>query len=245
MKSLKILIIEDELLVAFDIKSSLELAGHSVTGIARENKEAMRLVRDNPPDLAIIDITLGKKQNAGIELIQDLLAQHWMPFIYLTSHADAKIMAKASATLPSAYLLKPFRYEELMIQVTLAHANFIKTASSNPTLASKSLFLPFDHGHEQVLTKDILFLEAQGACVNIHMLGYKKPRMIGMTLGNLAQHFTTLNFYRLSRSLFINLDHLKRIGRNVIHLGDEWIAVKISEANRKELLKKIQVVKTK
>ncbi|MPR35663.1 response regulator [Salmonirosea aquatica] len=245
MNVLKILIIENELLVALDIRVTLESAGHSVTGIARDAKEAQRLVRDDPPDLAIVDITLDKRDKSGIEIMQILLTQHWMPFIYLTSHDDDITMEKASATQPSAYLLKPYRPEELLIQIKLAHSNFTRLTSPSQYSPSDSLFLPFDNGHEQVSAKNILFLEAKGSCVNVHMLGYKKPRMIGMTLGNLAQHFPTLNFFRLSRSLFINLDHLKRIERTTIQLGEERLAVDISEANRKELLKRIRVVRTK
>jgi DNA-binding LytR/AlgR family response regulator len=244
MNPLKLLIIEDNQLVAQDIRSCLETAGHHVTGIAQDDKEALRLVRDYPPDLAIVDITLGKKREAGIQLVQNLLAHHWMPFIYLTSHNDSAMMKKASDTQPSAYLLKPFRPEELLIQVILAHANFARLSPSRSDL-SDVLFLPFDHGHEQVVSKDILYLEAKGSCVNVHMQGHKTPRMIGMTLGNLTQYFSTPNFYRLSRSLFVNLDHLKRIERTAILLGEERLAIPISEANRKELLKRIRVVRTK
>ena len=245
MNSLKILVIEDELLIANDIKATLERAGHYVVGIARNPAEAFKLVKQQPPELALIDIGLGKNKEGGIKLAQDLLAQHWMPFIYLTAGDDPATIDKASATLPYAYLLKPYRVQELLVQVKLAHANFSQSSPLGISPTSESIFIPVNKGHEQIAVKDVLYLEAQGSCVNIHLTHQKKPIMLGMNLGSLMKYFTAPGFYKLSRSLFINLHHLKRVEPSTILLSDERIPVKISEANRKALLKKIQVVKTK
>lgn len=247
MVSLKILIIEDDLIIASDIKSYMQNAGHHVIGIARDSKEAMKLVKTNPPDLAIIDITLGKLSNAGILIAREIQTQHWMPFIYLTSHSDSATLEKAGKTLPSAYLLKPFRAEELLIQVGLAYSNFANQRKQNSTeaITTDSFYLPFNNGHERVTSGEILYLEAQGACVNVYIKNRKSPGMIGMNLGNLSQYFNTPNFFRLSRSLFINMDHIKRIERTHIYLGEEKVSVEISEANRKELLKRLNVIRTK
>jgi len=246
MTSLRILIIEDDLITATDIKGYLVEAGHKVTGIARDPKEAMRMVKKDPPDLALIDITLGKITEAGIALAREILAQHWMPFIYLTSYSDSATVDKAKKTSPSAYLLKPFRPQELLIQISLAHANFLEHTKQDIQSGQKGdYYLPFNSGHEKVRSDEILFLEAKGACVNVYLSQRKSPEMIGMNLGNLSQYFATSNFYRLSRSLFINLDHIKRIERTNVFLGEEKLPVRISEANRKELLRKLNVIRTK
>ena len=246
MISLKILIVEDDLMTANSIKACMENAGHQVSGMARDSLTAMKLLKNAPPDVAIIDIRLGKRTEAGISIAQEILAQHWIPFIYLTSHSDSDIIEKAQKTQPSAYLLKPFRAEELLIQINLAYTNFKSNNRPNPrNLVSNNFYLPFNNGHERVASQEILYLEAKGACVNVYLTHRKNPEMIGMNLGNLSQYFTSSNFLRLSRSLFINMDHLKRIERTHIYLGDEKTAVEISEANRKELLKMLKVVKTK
>ena len=240
MTGLKILIIEDNLLTANDIKGFMEDSGHIVTGIARDSREALKLVKTDPPDIAIIDITLGNIKESGIDIAREIQSQHWIPFIYLTSNADSEVIEKARKTSPSAYLFKPFRPEELLIQVELAHANFPNQTKNDP----ENFYLPFNNGHERVNPAEILFLEADGACVHVHLVN-RKPEMIGMNLGNLSQYFTTPNFLRLSRSLFINMDHLKRIERTHIFLGEHKLAVEISEANRKELFKRLKIVRTK
>ncbi|WP_373515165.1 response regulator transcription factor [Persicitalea sp.] len=245
MNPLKILVVEDEILIANDIRADLERAGPRVVGIARDAAEALKLVKQYPPELALIDISLGKNRDGGIKLAQDLLAQHWMPFIYLTGRADAATIEKAEATLPAAYLLKPYRVQELLAQVALARANFLPSDSAVPAHSDELLFIPLNKGHDQIVIRDVLYLEAKGSCVNIYLASQKKPIMLGTNLGSLIKYFTAPGFYKLSRSLFINLNHLKRIEHNAIHLGDERLLVKISEANRKELLKRIQVVKTK
>ncbi|CAG5009138.1 hypothetical protein DYBT9275_04431 [Dyadobacter sp. CECT 9275] len=248
MDPLKILIVEDDLQTAHEIQACAEEAGHQVTGIARDAKGAMKLVKNDPPDIAVIDIKLGKLPEAGIAIAQEILSQHWIPFIYLSSYSDPATVEKARKTFPSAYLLKPFRPQELLIQISVAHTNFFNQSRNinHQTMNQNNFYLPFDNGHEQITTRDILYLEAKGACVNVYLMNRIGPKMIGMTLGNLSQYFTTPNFFRLSRSLFINMDHRKRIERTHIYLGDEKVVVvEISEANRKELLKKLKVVRTK
>ncbi len=244
MTPLKILLVEDDILTATDLAAQLEDAGHTVVGSARDASEAKKFLKVNPPDLAIIDITLGGASFAGIQLAQDLLAQHWMPFLYLTSSTDQSTIDRASATLPSAYLLKPFRIQELLIQIELAHARFLRLEPGLPS-GGQVLFLPIDNGHEQISTKDVLYLQADGASVSIRLRHQERPAKVWMNLGKLTQRFNDPNFFRLSRSLVVNLAHLRRVERHAIHLGDERVMVDISEANRKTLLQKIKVVKTK
>ncbi|WP_149241013.1 response regulator transcription factor [Dyadobacter sp. 32] len=247
MKSIKILIVEDDLIFAMDLKSSMEGAGHVVTGIARDSKEAMKLVKNNPPELAIVDITLGMVEDAGIRIVKDILNQVWIPFIYLTGHTEGGMIEKATETEPASYLFKPFRPAELLIQVQLAYENFPKrpTPETVSQRSSDFFYFPSKNGHEQVKKDEILFLKAQGHCTDIYLTHEKTPHMIGTNLGTLVKYFTTDNFMRLSKSLFINLDHLKQIDRSHIYMGEGRVAVEISEANRKNLLKTIKVIRTK
>lgn len=246
MCALKILIIEDDLLIATDIKSCMEDAGYEVIGIARDRSEAMQLVKVSSPDLAIIDITLGNLEEEGIRIAKEILSQHWIPFIYLTAHSDEKMIRKGADTSPSAYLFKPFREGELLAQVMLAHENFVKMAASRTEAPrTENFYFPSKSGHIRVRPDEILFLKAQGHCTDVYLTYDKRPQMIGTNLGTLEKYFTTANFIRLSKSLFINLDHLKQIERTHVFMGEERILVEISENNRKELLRNLRVIRTK
>jgi DNA-binding LytR/AlgR family response regulator len=247
MSALKILIIEDDLIIATDLRGHMEEAGYLVTGIARDMKEAMRLVKNNPPDLAIIDITLGNIEDEGIRIAKEILGQHWIPFIYLTAHSDEDMIRRGAETAPSAYLFKPFRVGELLVQIRLALEHFVKRVNADTSVTPKTenLYFPSKTGHVRVRPDEILFLKAQGHCTDIYVTYNKKPQMIGTNLGMLEKYFTTRNFIRLSKSLFINLDHLKQIERTHIYMGEDKLPVEISETNRKELLRSLKIVRTK
>ncbi len=151
MKSLKILIVEDELVTAADIQETLEKAGHRVTGIARNFREAIEAVKRYAPDLALIDIVLKGSEADGIATAQALLEQRAMPIIYLTANSETPTVQRAAETHPAAYLLKPFRQTELAIQVELAYYNYqANQGHSVSPQASASLFLPVEQGKGHV-----------------------------------------------------------------------------------------------
>ncbi|MBD2705671.1 response regulator [Spirosoma sp. BT702] len=247
MKSLNILIIEDELVTANDIKETLEKAGHYVTGIARNLSAALTLVRINPPDLILIDIHLEHSPEDGIEIAQRVLTQQTIPIIYLTGHSEQPTFARAQQTRPAAYLLKPFRHKELAIQVELAYYNYQATqANSVDPFLSDSLYLPVEQGRGYVRIKknDVQYLAADRVYVEIYLVGEAQKRVFTMNLGYLAQFFTTTNFYSLSRSLLVNLDYVERIDKGQFYVEGRKGPISFPENNHKLFLQQFAIVKT-
>ncbi|HEX8575045.1 MAG TPA: DNA-binding response regulator [Flavobacterium sp.] len=119
----KILIVEDEILIARDIKESLEEVSRNKCVIACSVLEALQIIGEQPLDIALIDIKLRGEQN-GIDLGRILLAKDCMPFIYLTSYTDSITLLKAKSTRPSGFLVKPFKINDLQISLDVAHNNF-------------------------------------------------------------------------------------------------------------------------
>jgi PAS domain S-box-containing protein len=119
MSNTAILIVEDEAIVAEDLKNKLKRLGYEVAGIAAEGEEAVALVGSLRPNLVIMDIQLEGSID-GIEAAQAI--QHFcdVPVIYLTAHSDSATIARAKLTGPIGYILKPFEERELAIQVELA-----------------------------------------------------------------------------------------------------------------------------
>ncbi len=116
METANILVCEDERLVARDIESVLERSGYRIVGSATNGEEALRMARDNPPDLALLDIRL-KGSMSGIEVAETLAEEFGIPSIYLTAYADDETLELAKATQPLSYLLKPFDESELKAAV--------------------------------------------------------------------------------------------------------------------------------
>jgi two-component system, OmpR family, response regulator len=112
MKEVNILIVEDVSITALEIKKSLMQMGYSVTDIASSYEDALQSIKRKKPDIILLDIDLKGEKN-GIELAKTICKNDSIPFIYLTSDDNDDTMREASKTDPAAYLMKPFRREEL------------------------------------------------------------------------------------------------------------------------------------
>src|SRR5690349_12633061 len=104
----RVLIVEDQGIVAEDIKNGLEDSGYEVTGVAASGCEAIREATENCPDLVLMDIRLQGTMD-GIQAAQILHRQFGLPIIYLTAHVDKETLERAKQTEPVAFLVKPFR----------------------------------------------------------------------------------------------------------------------------------------
>jgi len=244
-KPLKVLIIEDDLMIATDIEEKLLSIGYDVIAIARNYNEAIDAIRKQVPDIVLVDINLEDSTRDGIETVKELLTYHSMPVIYLTGYSETETVLRAKETGPAAYLLKPFRTHELAIQIELAYANSNKIKQElHSGNNSDFLYLPFNKGYEKLAKNDVIYLQANGAYVNAFILSEQHPKLFSMNLGHIAQHFNDSNFCRLSRSLLINLDYVKRIERNQLWMQSLQKPISISEAKSIELMKKLVIVKT-
>ena len=108
----RIMIVEDESLVAEDLQSCLARSGYEVVGIADTFDDAKHLAEQERPDLALLDIRL-KGPRDGIELASELRRRN-IGFVYLTSHGDEGTLARAEVTEPLGYVLKPFAAREMV-----------------------------------------------------------------------------------------------------------------------------------
>jgi PAS domain S-box-containing protein len=115
----KIMIVEDEAIVARDIQKSVEAMGHLVCAVASSGEEAIQKAGETRPDLALMDIVL-KGEMDGVEAAGQVSARFKIPVIYLTAYDDDEILQRAKTTAPYAYLTKPFNDRELHIAIEMA-----------------------------------------------------------------------------------------------------------------------------
>lgn len=112
----RILIVEDETLVSFDLKNIISNLGYEVIGIVRTGEEAFSKAFEEKPDLILMDIMLHGKLN-GIETAEQIKKSIDVPIIYLTAYADKATLQNAKVTEPFGYIIKPF--EERLLQSTI------------------------------------------------------------------------------------------------------------------------------
>jgi DNA-binding NtrC family response regulator len=114
----KILIVEDEFVVANDLRLILIGAGYQVTGIASSAERAEELLQKEKPDIVLLDIRLeGKK--TGIDIARKLRTEN-IAFVYLSAHSNQKILEEAKSTEPYGFLVKPFREKDLLVTLDIA-----------------------------------------------------------------------------------------------------------------------------
>jgi signal transduction histidine kinase len=119
MKPAKILVVEDENIVAKDIASSLKRLGYAVSAVASSGEEAVERTVDTHPDLVLMDIVLRGKMD-GVQTAQHIHDHFNIPVIYLTAYTDEKTLQRAKMTEPFGYIIKPFEERELHSTIEMA-----------------------------------------------------------------------------------------------------------------------------
>lgn len=115
----QIMVVEDESIVAEDMKAMLEGFGYTVPAVAFSGEEAVRKAFDTHPDLVLMDIVL-KGQMSGVEAVERIRSRCNIPVVYVTAYADEKTVRRAKATEPYGYILKPFDARELQTAIEIA-----------------------------------------------------------------------------------------------------------------------------
>jgi AmiR/NasT family two-component response regulator len=115
----RILVIEDEAIVAADIQDRLETLGYEVAGWGTTGAEALELARSSKPDLVLMDIMLKGPMN-GIQAAHLVRVELSLPVIFLTANSDEAVLEQAKISEPFAYLLKPFEERQLRTNIEMA-----------------------------------------------------------------------------------------------------------------------------
>jgi PAS domain S-box-containing protein len=114
-----ILVVEDEAIVANDIKETLQGLGYTVTGTAKSGEIALEKVAESNPDLVLMDIHLASSMD-GIETAGKIHARFDIPVIFLTAYADTALLERAKITEPYGYVLKPYEERGLHSAIEMA-----------------------------------------------------------------------------------------------------------------------------
>lgn len=119
MAKAQVLVVEDESIIAEDIRISLQNLGYSVPSVVSSGEMAIKKVKENNPDIVLMDIILQGEMD-GIEAAKQIHLNYDIPVVYLTAYSDEKILERAKITEPFGYLIKPFKERELEINIEIA-----------------------------------------------------------------------------------------------------------------------------
>jgi DNA-binding response OmpR family regulator len=133
---IKILIVEDEIIVGLDTKSTLKKLGYEITDIVTNYDETIKSINENKPDIILMDIFL-KNSISGIEISKRIKEKYInISIIYISAYCDDKTLSNAIKTEPAGYLVKPFNRNDLKTTINLV-AYKLKNNMMNKTIVNK------------------------------------------------------------------------------------------------------------
>ncbi|MBN1501771.1 MAG: response regulator [Spirochaetes bacterium] len=119
MKKNRIFIVEDDKIVALDVKGELEAQGYEIAGICGESGEVIKMIIDTHPDVVLMDVNIDGDSD-GIELAEIIMDRYNIPVIYVTSFSDAETLRRTKNTHPYGYILKPYEYVTVVFTIEMA-----------------------------------------------------------------------------------------------------------------------------
>lgn len=239
----KILIVEDEMIIGANISLQLSKLGYDVTGIVSRGEEALAHVKQNPPDIVLMDIQL-KGELDGIDTVIRMQQEMDMPVIYLTANADDDNFERAKATNPFAFISKPFKKLDLehAIELTMGRLDKNKSGSKeeatcvSPFVQSDSIYVRRNERMIKIMISDIYYFEADRNYCKI--FAKNKECLLVMTLKEINDRLPPEHFLRIHRSFIINLSHVDEVAGT--HVVIHKKAIPLSKTLRGELMNRLQ-----
>ncbi|MFP4108435.1 MAG: ATP-binding protein [Desulfonatronovibrio sp.] len=185
MNPARILIVEDEGLQVMALKKKLTTLGYSLLRPVARGEEAVEVVRDENPDLVLMDIHLAGNMD-GITAARHIQSISGVPIVYVTGHSDAQLLQRAKETQPYNYLLKPVSIKDLKVAVDMAlHQYSLDKKLEQSEARYRSIV--------ENITDALFIHDFQGRISDVNqnaclMLGYERKELIGSDLDKLLNH---------------------------------------------------------
>ncbi|PQV48161.1 LytTR family two component transcriptional regulator [Jejuia pallidilutea] len=240
MGKIKVLVVEDEIIIADNICDTLEDLGFETIEPAINYTEALALIETKNPDIAILDIQLSGKKT-GIDLAKKINEDYNFPFVFLTSNSDNVTLNQAKKVMPHAYLVKPFSKEELYTTVEIVLNNFLQkknVTKNNKQILEDALFIKVKDAMVKLAFNDILYLKSAHVYVEI-VLKNKKTHLVRASLNDMLNKLNN-TFIQVHRSYIINLSYIEQIHSNALVIQNKSIPV--SKKYKELLFKHINLV---
>ncbi|MBP6716828.1 MAG: response regulator, partial [Acidobacteria bacterium] len=182
MSRTRILIVEDEGIIARDIEQQLVHLGYEPVGIAASHDDAIALASETRPHLALMDVHLGSAPD-GIEAATTLRREFGIPSVFLTAYATDDVVARAKASEPLGYLIKPFDEQSLRTTLEIAlHKDKIDRQLRNSERRYRAVI---ESAHDAIVTEDSDRRIVGWSPAATTMFGYTEAEILGQPVTRL------------------------------------------------------------
>ncbi|MGN6339971.1 MAG: LytR/AlgR family response regulator transcription factor [Ginsengibacter sp.] len=240
----KILVVEDELLVGSRIASKLASFGYEVTGVLPHGDKAISHVKENNVNIILLAIDL-KGKTDGIETAKEIQKHFSVPVVYLTANADEAILRKAKIIKPSVCNSKPCNLQHA-IELTICRmaekqTDLIVAVENNDSrhcILKDRIFIRSRDKMMKIMVPDILYIEADRNYSQVFTK--QKEYLLSLTLKAIEQKLSVDTFVRIHRSYIINVLQVDEVAENHVIIGPK--AIPMSPVLKDSLLKKLQTL---
>lgn len=219
-----ILLLENELLLAEDLKGKLQDLGYAISHV-RSGEETLKILKKDIPDLAILDIEIDGDMD-GLEVGSYIKNTYSIPIIYLTQFKDLQTFQKAKKAKPISYLTKPVNLWDLIraIELSLEQSAISVSKSDENYLLSKAIYLKSEEQcFEKVSIENIYYLRAAGSYTEVHTTN--KKFTFADNISYFEKKLLAPQLKRVHRSWIININHVDKIEENNLIINDEKIPI--------------------
>ncbi|WP_405381870.1 LytR/AlgR family response regulator transcription factor [Maribacter sp. LLG6340-A2] len=235
---IKILIVEDNVIIADDMQSMLEEIGYEIVDNVIVYEQAVEVLKTQQVDLVLIDIILASDKT-GIDLGKHIRDNYDIPFIFVTSNSDRATVENAKTVKPNGYLVKPFEQQDLYTSIEIALSNFIygKQNSSkglpnetvnedvpmSNSILKDSIFVKKQHLYYRIQFGDIQFIKADNVYLEVNTVD--KKFLVRSPLKDYLEKLPQNKFYRAHKSYIVNVDHIDAINSKDIMINNTLIPI--------------------
>lgn len=232
---IKILIVEDNVIIADDMQSMLEEIGYEIVDNVIVYEQAVEVLKNNHVDLVLIDIILASDKT-GIDLGKHIRENYNIPFIFVTSNSDRATVENAKTVKPDGYLVKPFEQQDLYTSIEIALSNFSYSRKENSkefeeagesftsnSVLKDSIFVKKQHLYYRIQFKDIQFIKADNVYLEVNTAD--KKFLVRSPLKDYLEKLPQNKFYRAHKSYIVNVDHIDAINSKDIVINNNLIPI--------------------
>jgi DNA-binding LytR/AlgR family response regulator len=244
-----ILIVEDEILIAQDLKEILEEVGYKNVFRAKNYKQAIEIIENQNIDLVLLDINLNDEMT-GIDLAKYINKHKQMPIIYITSYSDSSTIANVKQTMPAAFLLKPYSKALLLAAIEIALFNYTSKINAAEKLVediipdvvesdiviNKHLLVKENYHFIKIPLEEILWFESNKNYVEVKTR--QKKYIIRSSLKRLLELLPPADFVKCYKQFIINIRHAKSFTSDTVLIHEYQIP--ISRNTQEEVFRKLK-----
>ncbi len=220
----KILIVDDEVLIAEFLKDELNALGYNNIVMAHNHAQCIKEIERFCPELVLLDIRM-KNEREGIEIASEINEKYKIPFIFITAHSDKEILQQALATKPAGYITKPIKQIDVYAAVHLVESNRTETSTE------KFIVIKDGYSEIKIMLDTILYVQSNDNYIHIHTA--LKKYTVRNSLEWFKENTPSDMFQRTHRSYIVNLSKITKSNSRSVFIDD--IEIPVSRGNQLSL----------